>query len=307
MLGASLAWLAHNTRVNMGARGIQGGWDFLWQTAGFDIGEHLIAFEPENTYWRAFAVGAINTLRVAAGGIVLATLLGLGLGVAAFSRNLLVRGLARAYVEVFRNVPLLVQLLAWYLAIVEGLPDLAEPLRAFGPGVLLSKAGLAFAWPAWGAQGLHWSLPVVEGFSIEGGALLTPEFLAVLLGLSGYTAAFIAEVVRAGFAAVPRGQTEAALSIGLSRWQAIRLVQMPLALRLVVPPLSNQYLNLTKNSSLAVAVGYPELVSVANTALNQTGRAVECIAVILAVYLCTSLLTAAVMNVYNRRVALVER
>jgi general L-amino acid transport system permease protein len=173
--------------------------------------------------------------------------------------------------------------------------------------LFLSKAGLSLPYPAQGDGGWHWSVPVPDGFAMEGGATVSPEFLAVLGGLSFYTAAFVAEVVRAGITSVPRGQVEAAQSIGLSRGQILRKVTGPQALRVIVPPLTNQYLNLTKNSSLAVAVGYPDLVSIANTSLNQTGRALECIAIVMAVYLCLSLATALVMGQLNRRAALRER
>lgn len=300
-----VAWLAHNTVLNMQARGIRTGFGFLWETAGFDIGETVFAYESIDPYWRAFVAGLLNTLRVAVVGIVLATMLGVLLGAGRFARNLLVRGLCQAYVEVFRNIPLLLQLLCWYLLLAEWLPPVYEAW-SFGGVVLLSKSGLSLPLPMW-SDGLHWSLPSAEGFAVEGGMTLSPEYLAVLLGLVLYTASFIAEVVRAGIVAVPRGQTEAALSLGLSRRQTLRRVVLPQALRIIVPPLTGQYLNLTKNSTLAVAVGYPELVSVANTTLNQTGRAVECVAVIMAVYLVISLLTAALMNAYNRRVAFKER
>ncbi|MNZ81385.1 putative glutamine ABC transporter permease protein GlnM [compost metagenome] len=298
-IAAGLAWLVHNTQANMAARGIQSGWDFLDQTAGFDIGEQPIAFESTDTYWRAFLVGLLNTLRVAVAGVVLSTLLGALIGVGRFSRNLPVRALSRAYVELFRNVPLLVQLLVWYLLLVEYLPDTTEAW-SWRDMVFLSKSGLVLPFPVQD-DGWHWSVPRLDGFAIEGGAALSPEFLAVLAGLTFYTAAFIAEVVRAGIAAVPRGQIEAAQSIGLSRRQTLRLVIAPQALRTMAPPLTNQYLNLTKNSSLAVAVGYPDLVSIANTSLNQTGRALECIAIVMAVYLSLSLLTAALMGLLHRR------
>ncbi|MBI3368385.1 MAG: ABC transporter permease subunit [Burkholderiales bacterium] len=303
-----LAWLARNTHINMAARGIQSGWDFLWQTSGFDIGERPISFESVDPYWRAFLVGLLNTLRVAVVGIVLSTLIGIGLGVSRFSRNALLRGLSYGYVEAFRNVPILVQLLLWYVVLLEGLPAATEPW-AFPGGWFLSKAGLAFPW--WRHDGpggaWQWSMPVPEGFAFEGGLTLSPEYLAVLFGLTFYTASYIAEVVRSGIAAVPRGQMEAAQSIGLSGAQTIRLVMLPQALRVIVPPLTSQYLNLTKNSSLAVAIGYPDVVSIANTSLNQTGRAVECIAIVMAVYLSTSLVTSAVMNIWNRRAAIKER
>ena len=310
---AALLWLVHNTQLNMAARGIQSGWDFLGQTAGFDIGEQLIAFDASDSLARAFLVGLLNTLRVALLGILLCTLLGTLVGLGQLARNGLLRGLCRAYVELFRNVPLLVQLLVWYLLLVEYLPD-AGAAWSWRSTLFLSKAGLAFpalvadgtgGWSDWSAW--HWELPALQAFGIEGGAALSPEFIAVTLGLGCYTAAFVAEVVRAGIRSVPSGQIEAAQSIGLSRRQTLRLVTAPLALRVILPPLTNQYLNLTKNSSLAVAIGYPDLVSIANTTLNQTGRAVECIAVIMLVYLALSLLTAALMAVFNRRVALKER
>lgn len=310
---AALLWLVHNTQLNMAARGIQSGWDFLGQTAGFDIGEQLIAFDAGDSLARAFLVGLLNTLRVALLGILLCTLLGTLVGLGQLARNGLLRGLCRAYVELFRNVPLLVQLLVWYLLLVEYLPD-ASAAWSWREALFLSKAGLAFpalvadgtgGWSDWSAW--HWELPALQAFGIEGGAALSPEFIAVTLGLGCYTAAFVAEVVRAGIRSVPAGQIEAAQSIGLSRRQTLRLVTAPLALRVILPPLTNQYLNLTKNSSLAVAIGYPDLVSIANTTLNQTGRAVECIAVIMLVYLALSLLTAALMAILNRRVALKER
>ena len=287
-----LGWfLASNTAYNMAQRGIQSGFDFLWDPAGFEIGEGLFNFDSTQSYALAFLTGLGNTVRVAVTGIVLATLLGTVLGVGRFSRNLLVRVVCSAYVEWFRNIPLLLQLLMWYLMLAELLPAVDTPMT-LGP-VELSKGGLM-----WISRGAH-----------EEEALwaLSPEFIALTLGLTLYTAAFIAEVVRAGVAAVPRGQTEAAAALGLSRPQAMRDVMLPQALRIIIPPLTNQYLNLTKNSSLAVAIGYPDVVSIANTALNQTGRAVECIALVMAVYLCTSLLTALLMNAYNQRVALQER
>jgi general L-amino acid transport system permease protein len=303
---AVLGWLLWaNTLENMRLRGIRGGFDFLRDPAGFDIGESWLHYESNQPYWRAFLVGLLNTLRVALAGIVLATLLGTLLGIGRFSRNALVRGLCSAYVECFRNIPLLLQLLTWYLLLTEYLPLPAEALR-IGDWFFLSKSGLSFPTPAWD-NGLAWQVPHLAEFQVEGGGALSPEFLALLLGLVFYTASYIAEIVRAGIASVPRAQREAAASLGLSRWRTLRMVTLPQAMRLVIPPLTNQYLNLTKNSSLAVAVGYPELVSIANTSLNQTGRAVECIAIIMAVYLCLSLATAALMNAFNRRMRLKER
>lgn len=360
-LAVGLWYLGHNTLLNMRERGIQSGYDFLVQTAGFDIGESLIPFESYESYLKAFGVGLSNTLRVAIVGIVLTTVLGTLLGVGRFSRNALVRGLCQAYVEFFRNVPILLQLLMWYLLFTELLPDAGAPWQM--GSVFLSKAGLSFPAPVWAlghvlamvgliaggvlawlyrrrtlahfeatgqmrsqfwvapalvlAMGvLGWLLggaptqmrvPFKGEFAVEDGGALTPEFMAVLLGLVIYTAAFVAEVVRAGIESVPRGQSEAAAALGLNRAQEMRLVMLPQALRVIIPPLTNQYLNLTKNSSLAVAIGYPDVVSIANTAINQTGRAVECISIVMLVYLLTSLSTSALMNWYNARAAIKER
>jgi len=359
---ALVVWfLAHNTATNMRIRGIQSGFDFLTSAAGFDIGESLYPFDSGEAYWQAFLVGLTNTLRVAVLGIVLTTLLGTLIGVGRFSRNALVRAVCVTYVEVFRNVPVLLQLLMWYLLFTEVLPASTEPL-VLGP-FYLSKGGLNFPIPiwasghAWAGAGLllglilawwvrqravrrfeqtgrpasrvvmplamvvagavlGWLLggaptamdsPIQGEFAIEHGGALTPEFLSVLLGLTIYTAAFVAEVVRAGVQSVPHGQAEAARALGLSRAHEMRLVLLPQALRVIIPPMTNQYLNLTKNSSLAVAIGYPDVVSIANTAINQTGRAVECIAVIMLVYLSTSLATSLLMNWYNARAAIKER
>ncbi len=357
-----LWYLAQNTLANMQARGIQSGFGFLSQPAGFDIGETVLNYDALDPYWRAFIAGILNTLRVAIIGVVLATLLGTALGIGRFSHNALVRGICYAYVETFRNVPVLLQLLMWYLTFTEVLPPISDPISVGGL-FWLSKNGFAFPVPVWGlGQGMAaagaivglvagllyrrwairqfeltghvrslflvpvgmvfgaavagwilggaptaWSIPEPGIFSMSGGTAATPEFLAVLLGLTFYTSAFIAEVVRAGIASVSHGQTEAAASIGLKKNQSMRLVILPQALRVIIPPVTSQYLNLTKNSSLAVAVGYPDVVSIANTALNQTGRAVECIAIIMLVYLTTSLSTSGFMNWYNARSAIKER
>lgn len=283
-----VVWLLNNTLGNMRIRGIQSGFDFLLDPAGFDIGESMFAFASTQTYGQAFLVGLFNTLRVSCIAIVICTLWGTVLGIGRLSGNALARGLCYAYTEVFRNIPLLLQLLTWYVVLVELMPDTETPLQ-FRDWLLLSKEGLA-----------------LPGFMSEG-VTLTPEFLALTWGLTLYTSAFVAEVIRSGIQSVPRGQVEAALSIGLSPWLRLRLVVLPQALRLIVPPLTNQYLNAIKNSSLAVAIGYPDLVSISNTSLNQTGRAVECIAIVMAVYLTLSLLTASGMHYFNRRAALKER
>ncbi|CAD5375090.1 amino-acid transporter subunit; membrane component of ABC superfamily [Rubrivivax sp. A210] len=355
-------FLAHNTLENMRVRGIQSGFDFLTSPAGFDIGELLIPYESTDPYWKAFAVGVVNTLKVAILGIVMTTVLGTLLGVGRFSNNAIVRGLCYAYVEMFRNIPVLLQLLVWYLLLTEWLPDPGEPLQ-LGGLVFLSKGGLSYPVPVWGTgQALSaagavagavlawlwagsarrhfeatgrprpvllpalalivacalagwllggaptaWNIPKAGEVSVDGGSSFTPEFISVLLGLVFYTASFVAEVVRAGIASVPRGQSEASGALGLSKGQQMRLVVLPQALRVIIPPMTNQFLNLTKNSSLAVAIGYPDVVSISNTAINQTGRAVECIALIMAVYLTTSLTTSGIMNWYNKRSAIKER
>jgi general L-amino acid transport system permease protein len=357
----SVLYLAHNTKVNMSARGIQSGWDFMLGGAGFDIGESLFAFDSAEPYWKAFLIGFSNTLRVAVLGIILTTILGTLIGVGRFSRNALVRGLCLCYVEFFRNIPILLQLLMWYLMFTEVLPESSAPMT-LGP-LFLSKGGLNFPIPVWatgqyfaaigmgiavvvafvyrhyaikafertgvprslfwvpvgivigfgvlgwilGGAPMEFNMPTQGEFAIENGGALTPEFLSVLLGLTIYTAAFVAEVVRGGIQSVALGQTEAASALGLSRGQTMRLVTLPQALRVIIPPVTNQFLNLTKNSSLAVAIGYPDVVSIANTAINQTGRAVECIAVIMLVYLSTSLTTSFSMNWYNNRSAIKER
>ncbi len=301
--GALIAALAlvlgtpyYNLAQNLEARKIASGFAFLGREAGFEIGETtFFAFSAADSYLRALAVGLANTFRVAAFGIVFATVLGTLLGLARLSPNWLLAKIAAAYVEVIRNVPLLVQLFFWYTVISDSLPPPAEALQPL-PNVFLSNRGIFFPLPG--------DVPVLSGFNFTGGAALTPEFAALLIGLVTYTASFIAEIVRAGILSVPRGQVEAALSLGLTQRRATRFVILPLALRLIVPPMTSQYLNLTKNSSLAVAIGYPDLVSIVNTTMNQTGQSIEGIAIIMAVYLSISLAISALMNRYNRRVAL---
>jgi len=294
-------YLGHNLQANMAARGIQSGWAFLADSAGFDIGESLFPFDASQPYWQAFLVGLANTLRVVLPAILLCTVAGTLLGIGRLIRHPLLRALSATYVEVFRNIPLLLQLLLWYLLLTEVLPDSQHALH-WG-SVFLSKAGLSF--PAVQFSQSHWQAdwPVQGEFGVEGGAALSPEFLALCGGLSLYTAAFIAELVRAGLLSVPRGQIEAAQALGLSRPQTLRHIALPQALRAIIPPLTNQYLNLLKNSSLAVAIGYPDLVSVTNTAINQTGRAVECIAIVIFIYASVSLLAAALMHRFNQRYA----
>ena len=356
------AYLVSNTLANLEERSIRTGFGFLSREAGFRIGESIIAYDASNSYGRAYVVGILNTLRVSVLGIVLATIIGVLVGMARLSRNWLVVRLASLYVEMVRNVPLLLQLFFWYTVITALLPAVRQAVQLL-PGMFLSKSGLMFPAPvphpahpymaaalvigcglAWGYRGwarrrqeatgqvpklllpslglifgpplLVWlvsgaptalDVPVFTRFTFRGGSSITPEFLALLAGLVLYTAAFIAENVRGGIQAVPRGQSEAAAALGLRRGTALRLVILPQALRIVIPPTTSQYLNLAKNSSLAVAIGYPDLVSVTNTSLNQTGQAIECISIMMGVYLTISLSISVVMNVYDRYVALVER
>jgi general L-amino acid transport system permease protein len=294
---AGVAWfLVSNTVANLEERRIASGFGFLGREAGFEIGESaFLRYSASDSYLRALIVGLTNTLSIALIGIVLATGLGTAIGLSRLSRNFLLNTLSAGYVEFIRNVPLLVQLFFWYAVITEGLPHTREALSPL-PGVFLSNRGIFF--PTFSSS------PELQGFNFAGGAALSPEFAALLVGLATYTAAFIAEIVRAGVLAVDRGQTEAAQALALSRAQTTRLVVLPQALRVIVPPMTSQYLNLTKNSSLAVAIGYPDLVSIANTTMNQTGQAIEGIAVIMAVYLTISLSISAFMNWYNARVAL---
>jgi general L-amino acid transport system permease protein len=360
-----LAWSAvRNAAENLARAKIASGFGFWDQTAGFDISQTLIEYSAQTgTYGRAFWVGLLNTLLVAALGIVFATIVGFLVGIARLSRNWLVGKLASGYVELVRNVPLLLQLLFWYNAVLKALPDLRDSWTVPG-GIFLNNRGFfapspvfqngisivvaafvigvigAFAYRGWahrrqeqtGQQspvglvtlGLIVGLPVVAffvagmpidleypekgRFNIRGGVEILPELVALLIGLVIYTGAFIAEVVRAGILAVSKGQTEAAGALGLRAGPTLKLVVIPQAMRVIIPPLTNQYLNLTKNSSLAVFVGYPDLVQIfTGTVLNQTGQAVEVVMITMAVYLTISLVTSFVMNWYNSRIALVER
>ena len=287
-------YLIHNTAVNLEDRRIASGFSFLEREAGFEIGESaFLRYSASDSYLRALLVGLTNTLSVALIGIVFATVLGTAVGLFRLSKNLLLRTLAGAYVEFIRNSPLLVQLFFWYTLITDVLPPPREALQPL-PGLFLTNRGIFFPTPG--------STPVLEGFNFAGGMVLSPEFATLLIGLSIYTAAFIAEIVRAGVLSVGRGQWDAAYAIGLKRGQALRAVVLPQALRVIVPPMASQYLNLTKNSSLAVAIGYPDLVSIANTTINQTGQAIEGVAIIMAVYLTISLSISAFMNWYNARI-----
>ncbi|MEH3087592.1 MAG: ABC transporter permease subunit [Xylophilus ampelinus] len=302
---AGVAWLVDQALGTLRARGVRSGFDFLSQPAGFEIGEGWLDFDAGQPFWRAFLAGLANTVRAAVPAALLAVALGTLLGIGRLASHRLVRAVCTAYVEALRNVPLLVQLLMAYFALTQLLPAAADALQPL-PGVWLSKSGLTVPWPVHDAGGGGWSLewPERSAFNVSGGAALSPEYLAVVAALGLYTAAFVAEIVRAGIASVPAGQVDAARALGLAPRQELRLVVLPQALRVIVPALTGQLLSLVKNSSLAVAVGYPELVSVANTSLNSTGRAFECIAVVMAVYLLLSLLIAGGMNRYNARVAL---
>jgi len=356
-------WVVDNVAANLRRQGIVAGLDFLGETAGFDISQSLIAYSNLSTYGRAFWVGLLNTLLVAVLGIVAATVIGFVIGIARLSSNWLVARLAGAYVEIARNLPLLLQLFFWYAAVLQTLPSPRQsyvlPLGAYlnvrglhlpapvaQPGfwavALALAAGLAFAVAVWfwarrrqaltgerfpafwtglaaivvlpllaflaAGSPLRFDYPQLQGFNFQGGITLLPELIALLLGLSIYTASFIAEIVRAGILGVSKGQTEAAQALGLSRGRTLRLVVVPQAARIIIPPLTSQYLNLTKNSSLAVAIGYPDLVNVfAGTVLNQTNKhAVEVILITMGVFLTLSLLTSLFMNWFNRRMALVE-
>lgn len=356
-------FIVATTQANLARLNIATGFGFMDNTAGFGIVQSLIPYTEESSYGRAFLVGLINTLMVAGIGIVLATILGFFVGVARLSTNWLVSKLAWTYVEVMRNIPLLLHLFFWYFTVLRPLPAPADSLSPvegvylnnrgvvvpspvfgessalFGIVVLLSLVAgyaiLRWAWkrqaatgelfPAWrtaiaivvGVPALVWlvggapftlDFPAYRGFGFDGGMRLIPEFIALLLGLTLYTAAFIAEIVRAGILSVSHGQTEAAYALGLPAGRTLRLVVIPQALRVIVPPLTSQLLNLTKNSSLAVAIAYPDLVAVfAGTVLNQTGQAIEVIALTMAVYLTISLITSFLMNIYNARVAIQER
>jgi len=305
-VAAGAVWVVHHALEVLRARGVRSGFDFLTEPAGFSISEGWLDFDASQPFWRAFLAGLINTVRAAVPAAIFSVVLGTLIGIGRLAPHVLVRGLCRAYVETIRNVPLLVQLLMLYFALTQLLPDSTEPLELL-PDVWLSKGGLALPWPvreegAWWPSHFEW--PERGSFNVSGGAALSPEYLAVVIALALYTASFVAEIVRAGIGSVAQGQKLAAQALGLTGWQQLRIVVLPQALRVIVPALTNQLLSLTKNSSLAVAVGYPELVSIANTSLNSTGRAFECIAVIMAVYLGLSLLISWAMNRYNARVAL---
>ena len=362
VLGGAIWYLVDNTIRNLAARHIATGFGFLGRVAGIPISEAMIPYDPAtSTFGLALLEGLLNTLKIAIVGVVLATVLGTVIGIGRLSTNFLIARITAIYVEVIRDIPLLLQLFFWY-ALVQGLPAPRQSLH-IGSAIYLSNRGFkvpvldwqnahwwalaAFVlgligtvlwnrratriqeqtgakpkvWPAavllliglpamvWAALGAPFTLeyPVLRGFNFQGGGSFSPEFGALLIGLVIYTASYIAEIVRSGIQAVAQGQWEAAGALGLRRGAMLRLIVLPQAMRVIIPPMTSQYLNLTKNSSLAVAIGYQDLVSVAGTTLNQTGQAVEGIAVIMAVYLTISLSISVFMNWYNAHVALVER
>jgi len=304
---AGAVWVVHHALEVLRARGVRSGFDFLTEPAGFSISEGWLDFDAGQPFWRAFLAGLINTVRAAVPAAVFSVVLGTLIGIGRLAPHVLLRGICTAYVELLRNVPLLVQLLMLAFAIANLLPDPTEPVRLL-PGVWLSKGGLSVPWPVAGEGGGGWPThlewPERGDFGVSGGAALSPEYVTIVAGLSLYSAAFVAEIVRAGIQSVSQGQVLAAQALGLGPGQQLRIVVLPQALRVIVPSLTNQLLSLTKNSSLAVAVGYPELVSVANTTIGSNGRAFECIAIIMAVYLLLSLVISFGMNRYNARVAL---
>lgn len=359
---ALIAWfLVTNTINNLAAHNIASGFGFLDKQAGFEIGESWLPYSPLDSYAYAILIGLSNTMRVSVIGIVLATGIGMVVGIARISGNYLVSHLAAAFVELLRNIPLLIQLFFWYVLITQVLPG-PKAAHLLFPGVHLSNRGLTFptlvgmsatptlialamaavicvamcvwrrrtkhsgerATPVWPYAlsllvGLPWATfvltgrdvslntPVLSGLNFTGGAVISPEFTALMVGLVVYTSAYIAEIVRAGIQSIPEGQWEAARSLGLGRMQQMRLIILPQARRVMIPPLASQFLNLVKNSSLAVAIGYPDLVAVVDTVLNQTGQAIESILIVMLAYLTVSLSISIFMNWYNHRVAMTER
>lgn len=290
---AGVLWLFGNVQANLAARSIASGFGFFHDAAGFAIGETPLAYSPADTFARAILVGLLNTLKVSALAIVGATVLGFALGLARLSANPVLRGPARVYIELVRNVPLLLQLLLLYAALLMGLPAITDAWQPI-TGVIVSNRGIVL--PSLG------SLPTITGFNVVGGWQLSTELVTLVGGLSIYSAAYIAEIVRAGLLSVPVGQREAALCLGLSPLQTFQRVVFPQALRAILPPLGGWYLNTVKNSSLAVAVAYPDLVSVIDTLINQTGQAIEGVAIIIAAFLAINLTLSALLGVYNARI-----
>lgn len=362
-LVAFLWYIGANTVANIEQRGIKTGFEFLEGTAGFGIDESPIAYSESDTHGRVFLVGLSNTLIIGFVGIVLSTILGLIIGVLRLSNNWLVRKLAAAYIDIFRNIPILLQILFWYNVVLKSLPSPRQSLEFIG-GIFINNRGLYIPQPElnittisvilsfllvfviifflnrWAkkrqeetgqdfpvllvALGLFVILPILayvfsganfnfeypalKGFNFSGGKAISPEFLALTFALTIYTATFIAEAVRSGIEAVSKGQKEAAASLALSNYQALKLVILPQAIRIAIPPTINQYLNLVKNSSLATAIGYPEIVTVfAGTSLNQVGQAIEIIAITMLVYLTISLVVSAILNWFNHKMKIKER
>jgi general L-amino acid transport system permease protein len=357
------SFISQNMKAGLAKQGVSISLSFIKGVAGFDIAESFFSYNRSSTYWQAYLVGLLNTLSVSIVGIIFATLLGTILGVARLSTNFIINRLASFYLELVRNLSLLVFLIFWYLGVFLKLPRVNDAV--IWPGnILLSNRGVGIPWglptasyptfrlflifgiilavvvffylrsynqrtgrvpltAVWmlvsfiavalmgwlvlPEKPLSLDLPFVKGLNLGGGKILSPEFMALTSGLVLYTAAFIGEIVRAGIQAVSKGQTEASRALGFNGFQTLRLIIFPQALRVVIPPLTSQYLNLIKNSSLAIAVGYPDVFYVANTIQNQTGRAVEMIATVMATYLIFSLITSYLMNIYNNKIRLVER
>lgn len=357
------AWyLASNTLVNLDKQNIKTGFDFLNLEAAFGISEATIEYSPADTYGRAFLVGILNTLKVSALGIIIATSLGVFFGICRLSKNFLVRAVASIYVDLFRNIPVLLQLMFWYAIAINLFPQPREAINLLDKAFITNKGiyltvpvahdahmwmlvaafigcGLAYVFKKWadkrqehteglipkvrigflivvasvliayvaGGMPTALSVPFLKGFGFKGGWNMSPEFAALLIGLSIYTSTYIAEIVRSGILAVPKGQWEASESLSMKRVDTLQHIILPQSMRVAIPPLTNQFLNLTKNSSLAVSIGYPDLVSVGNTTMNQTGQAIEAILIFMAVYLTFSILTSVFMNWFNAKMALVER
>lgn len=360
VLVGAVGWLVGNTIDNLALRGMKTGFDFLSDPARFPIAEALIGYAPTDTYLRAFLVGLVNTIYISCVTIAASSVFGALVGISRRSANPVVSGMAGAYVEAFRNTPLVVQLLFWYGMMTLSMPSPRAALEPL-PGVFLSLRGLVLPWPLMNGTlqlaasvlgvgivtalaasalrrragdaarrgwlspaavllatallaaavamigGIDISRPALSGFNFEGGATLTPEFTALMVGLILYTSAFIAEIVRGAIDAVPRGQWEAGRAMGLREHQILRLVILPQALRIMVPPMTSQYLNVVKNTTLALAVGYPDFAAVVATTINQTSQAIEGVTILLLVYLTISVSISLFMTWYNARVALVQR
>jgi general L-amino acid transport system permease protein len=301
VLGGLLFLMFHMTSANLQSRGIHSGFAFLWEPSRTPVTDAPIAVAAGvDSYAKAFAAGALNSLKLTAAAIVAATLAGLVIGLGRLSHNALARALCAGYVEVMRNVPVLLHVFLWY-GIVLGLPAAAHA-SSWGDLVLASNRGLYLAWPGIDASG-SWALlrPAVDGFEVRGGIFMAPEFFALFIGISLYTAAFIAEIVRAAAGSLPRGQWEATAALGLSRATTLRRVVLPQALRVALPPLTSEYLGIFKNSTLAVAVGYQDFMAIGNTMLTDTGQAVEVMAIVMGFYAVVSLLVSAAMHSLERR------